>query len=273
MKKISIILIIAFLIIILLSYIVYDKGYIFKKEDNNIKDNTPQEKEITDEDLIKTLNEKLDYLSNLDTDEVKSQPSIFNQNTQNSDLTDEQKITSILYTLVQEESNFEEYSNEEYNEVFPEITASGLTKEDFPKISANIVLEKVEEIYGEKPTNTKIDTVSCPTYNYNEKYNAFYIGSQCGGSYSNIARIYPYKYTQKEDSLYIYVSVGLIEFNSNLNEFIFYTNYDRKTEYQKSSSLNDLQITSSNYQEFTKYKIKFIKKDNNYIFDSTENIK
>lgn len=273
MKKISIILIIAFLIIILLSYIAYDKGYIFKKEDNNIKDNTPQEKEITDEDLIKKLNEKLDYLSNLDTDEVKSQPSIFNQNTQNSDLTDEQKITSILYTLVQEESNFEEYSNEEYNEVFPEITASGLTKEDFPKISANIVLEKVEEIYGEKPTNTKIDTVSCPTYNYNEKYKAFYIGSQCGGSYSNIARIYPYKYTQKEDSLYIYVSVGLIEFNSNLNEFIFYTNYDKKTEYQKSSSLNDLQITSANYQEFTKYKIKFIKKDNNYIFDSTENIK
>lgn len=243
-------------------------------EKPNEEENKPvvekAETEIKDSNKIKKLEDNMLYLNSIDCGITECAPSIYQKNTTTKDLTDSQKLSSILFYIYKNTEEFNEITIDEFKEVYSELyTGEGDDIYEFYQVKEQIILDKYKAVYGSTPSNYKIDS-NCPEFRYSDKFKKFYGASRCGGYGGSKILTYNYKFTESDDKAYVYTSVALQVFENETP--VIFTDYNKTKEYKRGDAALDVEINSTNYQEFSKYKITFTKSDNNYYFESVEKL-
>ena len=100
---------------------------------------------------------------------------------------------------------------------------------------------------------------TCPMMLYNKEKDIYYLSNACGGAGVPTNLKYIYKYTETVEATYVYVAYGVMGANGDV-----FTDYDMKKQYKKEDY--NFEITADNYQDFSKYKLVFEKKDNDLHF-------
>ena len=288
-----------FIIILLLliiigmgGYIAYDKGYLDniikkdtkteQKQEENKSATTNELKEITDQNVIKTLDRNVDILNQTTLEVGIEKSKIFEKNQKNKDLADAVKINSVINYLVSDETKgaltVEEFKRSfavifgNDSEELKTVTQEFLDEETDENygISALEVNKLFKSLYGYEPTiNGKFGTCPERIYdNISKKYISF---ARCGGTGGDETLVYNYKYEEDEKNVYVYTALAVD------TEKGLFTDYDCKVQYNgKITDENDtfnFELDKSNYEQFSKYKITFTKSGSDYVFDSIELLK
>lgn len=279
-KKIYLIISLVIILIIILGLSIYFVTKGNKKSSNNKKDNPKIETEITDQNIIKKLNNQINILNFI---KLRETNKYFYPNNYYG-IYSQDKITS---EEIDESDKFIKSAKQEalimflyYNNEFQELTTNhnfgnGLTSKDVKDEFLEIPDSKVE-LEFKKIFDTSIKHKSfrnCPTFIYDSKTKMYYGSNQCGEAHPNFyIDIYNEKYTKDTDYTYVYLRVGSYD---NVLGFI-YSDYQRKNKIIDDSTLvgkeNAKFITSDNYTKFSQYKIAFVKKNNSYIFKKIEKV-
>ncbi len=132
----------------------------------------------------------------------------------------------------------------------------------YDNINNYVVAKDLEMFYKSMfgiPLDKKEQYDTCPRMLYNKEKDIYYLSSSCGGAGYPTDLTYIYKYTETVEAAYIYVAYGSMASNGDI-----YTDYNMKNQYKKEDY--DFKITSANYNDFSKYKLVFEKKDNDLHF-------
>ena len=290
-KRFSFFALLEFLIIVFLClYIANDKGYIHisfldnlipakeqKKEEPVEKEEEPkpssEEAVVTDSKLVAEFKLRAYYMGNIGVNFANLISPIFSKDTKVEDLTDTMKIQSILMGELTIEKNYKDLADEnEYKEVFPTESANPSYQMAAIKyVDAATVSARYKMIYGKEPTHASIPD-NCPIYVYNEKYNKYYMNPYCGDKVDNRSiNQFAYKITAKDDKYYVYISVATFYSNED-GSIIVYKDPKLEEKYKDYKTAEEFQIDSSNYDNFSKYKITFVKNGEEYTFSSIEKI-
>lgn len=282
-----------FLIIIFLCvYIANEKGYIhIKFLDNLIPEKEVKEKETpleekkeeekkdedgedeTDKNLQAEFKLRAYYVGNIGVSFQNLVSPIFNKDTKSENISDKEKLQSILIGELTIEKGYADLSDvTEYSEVFPSLAQNPENDMKTIKyISAETIATKYKMVYGIDLKHQSIED-TCPIYVYSEKYNRYYINAYCS-SESGVYAInqYAYKVSKKDDKYYVFVSVATYKSNED-NSITVYKDAESKEKYKDYQTAEEFQISDANYKEFSLYKYTFTKNDNGYAFTSIEKI-
>ena len=291
-KRFNFIALLEFLIIVfLVCYIANDKGYIHvkfldnlipvkkeKQEEPNKTEEKPKTEEtnITDTKLIADFKIRAYYMGNVGVSFDNLISPIFLKNTTSSDLTDEQKLQAIVMGALTVENRYESLVDpDEYKEVFPTIASEPANDISVIKfVDASFIESRYKMVFGEEPKNASIEN-KCPIIIYSDKYKKYYLNPYCGsGIKKESINQFSYRATTDGKKFHVYISVSTYRENDDKTVTVYkdpkltkkYKDYASMEEY------SNFEINASNYKEFSKYKITFIKKGSEYAFDSIEQI-
>ncbi len=289
-----IIFLLVLIILGLVGYIAYDKGYLdkyLKKEETKEIENV--ETEIKDTNIIKALDERLDILNNYKANLVDPTPDLYKKlNTK--DITDGEKLYSVLlYMYVNKKGivdNINNYPNFTYEEFKKE---HNLTDEDFDELAFNpyydedyeadkVLLFKSDdvkklykEVYGVEPTNTVVEN-HFPYFYYEKEYDSYFVVLNGGGACGIYFKQYNYKYTEDKDYAYIYTAVAYyncepyvykdIELSKQVDEIPGDT-------FESAEEIVSSDYVKNNMDKLNKYRVVFKKDGNNYVFEKVEEVK
>ena len=295
-KKFPVFALLEFLIIVFLClYIANDKGYIHisfldnlipakeevEEEQQEEKPTTDPEQEkekaegvVTDSNLVSEFTLKAYYVGNIGVDFSNLISPIFGNDTKFEDLSANDKLQSIVMGALTIEKAYTEITDQnEFNEVFPDIANNKDYKDpikDMRAVDATKIQTTYKSIYGEELKNTNIDS-TCPKVVYSEKYNKYYLNPYCGSSnLNNSIDQFVYKITTKDDDYYVYAAIATYTKNEN-GSYTVYKDYklsDKYQDYANQEEFAKFQMDSSNYKDFSKYKITFSKNGDDYTFKS-----
>ena len=300
-KKVSVFALLELLIIVFLCLIIAnDKGYIHigfldnlipakdkapaEEETTPPKDEKEEEKEkekeegvVTDTNLVSEYSLRAYYVGNIGVDFSNLISPIFGNNTKYEDLSEDDKLQSIIMGALTIEKAYVELTDQnEFNEVFPDIASNKDYKDPIKDIRA-VDAVKIETtykmIYGETLKNRSVST-TCPIIVYNEKYKKYYLNPYCSsGELNNSINQFVYKITTTGDDYYVYTAIATFKKNPD-GTYVVYKDHKLTEKYQDytAEEFAKFQIDSTNYKDFTKYKITFSKKGEEYAFKSIEKI-
>jgi hypothetical protein len=236
-----------------------------EKKNNN-------ETELTEQKTKDELMNKVLYMSTLDSS-PKSKTTLFKGDLNVSDLTDIQKLRIATYGLNAIEDKYVEVTDkEELKNIYPDLPEEELV--GFKAIAATAVNNRYLGVFGVKPTPQSI-TEGCPTFNYSEKTNKYYLNSKCVDIPSDeIVHLYAYDFTKDDKYNYVYVAVAVSKTDGD--EVTIYSDYALEKAYTVISKeeLKDFKIDKDSYEHYSKYKIYFVKNESaNYVFEKIELIK
>ncbi len=297
-KKLNnkIIILVIFLVLVILGlvlYIIYDKRVSFnnkttteEKSDKNVKKDTSNvTSKITDANVIKNLNIKIDQLSGRRYDATGEAYADFVSFEFNFDLlkksilSDDEKLLLVLNELIY--SSKRESVNGDVNKIFLPSNYESYRSNIKFQINVSDVNELYNSLFGTTPINKTISGSNCPMLVYNDDEKVYYVVLGCDGTSASSVISYKNNYVKNGDFAYVDVYYGVTapDNNSSLdNAYNLYNSLNDNidaimsiTPY-KSGIVNDSQsIIESNYKDFEKYKYTFkLDKDNNYTFVKVE---
>lgn len=270
-KKLKIIInsIIALIILITALFFCYKKGLLDFSKIENIK---VKEEKVTDEKIKEELSKKITILNEIktawfDTKEPSSFKSfIYSPNYQKSYLDEPTKIGISLEAIINlDKIDSEKFSEEEYYEA---CNSRDINYKIGTKYSYDLVNELYKSLFNsdiKDPSSINGSYI----YSYSDKYKAFYtIGYEKYQS-DEFSETYIYDYKVAKNEYFVYVAYATITPGTN-DTFAIYKDYNQKQLYHEGPGFR---LDESNYQEFDKYKLTFIKENNNYIFNRIEKLK
>ena len=291
-KRFSFFALLEFLIIVFLClYIANDKGYIHIKYLDNLipakeqKQEEPKEESKTAEakkeettvtDYKTTAEFKLRayYLGNVGVSFEKLISPIFLKDTKASDLTAADRLYTILMGALTVENKYESLTDAQvYQELFPDLASNSANDMSVIKvIDSSFIESRYKLVFGEEPTNTNLED-TCPHFVYSDKYKKYYINPYCGNTIVNES-INQFAYDVKTDGekFYVYVSVASYKQNED-NTYSVYRDPELKEKYQDFATEEEyskFEVNNSNHNEFSKYKVTFVKVNDEYAFESFE---
>jgi hypothetical protein len=283
-----------FIIILLLliiigmgGYIAYDKGYldnIIKKETKTeqkeeSKDTTTELKEITDQNVIKTLDRNVEILNLVSKVTWLDKSEAFAKNQKNADLKEDLKLNSVLSYLEDKEEGKTTLTLEEYRRAYKMLVsntaeADKLTQEDMENEDGLLATQEsavnnlFKSVYGYEPTVKSVET--CPARGYDSVSKKYISIFRCGGTCGEQTLTYNYKYEEDEKNAYVYTALAVESCSDGI-----YKDYETKGLFEKTDVESDkeFKLDKSNYEQFSKYKITFTKSGTDYVFDSIELLK
>lgn len=230
-----------------------------EKEKDKVYGVEEEETELIDEKVLDTIKRRQVVLKNYTSDDISSIKSrIYEKNQNSKDLLEEQKILAVLYTLFNNDKNYEELDRNKYPNIVSNSEASTLI----------IKMEDVNKLYtevfgGKLDTNTKISNDS---FYYNAEYDVYVINAGFGGACSDGSLTYDYKYTFDSANVYVYSTHA---YYKNC-PYELYKDFNMTDKYD---TVEPIELGENNYQDFYKYRITYKKKGNNYTFAKIEQIK
>lgn len=297
-KKVPVFALLEFLIIVFLCLIIAnDKGYIHikfldnlipakeKVEEEPTEEKTeeptpekePEEGVVTDAKLVTELSLKAYYVGNIGVDFSNLISPIFGNNTKFEDLSENDKLQSIVMGALTIEKAYGELTDKnEFNEVFPDIANNKEYNDpikDFRVIDSIKIETTYKMIYGETLQNKSINT-TCPLIVYNEKYKKYYLNPYCAsGELNNSINQFVFKVTTKGDDYYVYTAIATYKKNPD-GTYTVYKDHKLTDKYNDytAEEFTKFAIDSTNYKDFSKYKITFSKKGEEYAFKYIEKI-
>ena len=285
-----------FIIIILLlviigmgGYIAYDKGYLdsILKKDNKTEQKVEEKeptttnelKEITDQNIIKTLDRNVEILNLMSDSTWLDKSEVFAKDQKNADLKDGIKVNAIL-TYIEKDENYAGKVSVTYDDLkrigleslVGDKKPSELTEDDFDEIEgakSETVNELFKSVYGYEPKDFK-EHNSCPARYYDSTSQKYISVARCGGTCGEQTLTYNYKYEEDEKNAYVYTALAVEKCADAI-----YKDYDAKEVFEKIDVESDkeFKLDKTNYEQFSKYKITFNKSGSNYVFDSIELLK
>ncbi len=282
-------IIIALLVLVILGlvgYIAYDKGYLDKlvskeeaKEEQQVEE--PTEKEITDQEVISSLDKKIEII-NLYGKSIYGRSDDVYTNRSNKAYDEDAKLYTILFYLynnkqfiqdsIEKYPDYYEGLKEEDNvtdEVFDDQPYFDALTDTATVIKNDDVKKLFKDVYGNEPTTTKVWD-DAPEFFYNEKNDGYYVIIMGGGTCPTNLVTYNYKYTEDDNNAYVYIATAYNDCNKEL-----YKDLDRET---KISDLDENTKVDSEYMKnvmdkLNKYRIVFKKDNGNYYFEKVEEVK
>ncbi len=287
-------IILSAIVIALVLYICYEKGFIFKesnKEEIVDKDEEQKSKEkeeireveITDTVLQDDLSAKIDYITNF--------PSGYNT-TINYGFRNNEEIYGDVFNNLNEDTKLHivlTYLNR--NNQFASLSERGKNSpviSSFPiyegieikEISGEVVNREYKRFFGSTPTNVN-STIgkACFAFYYDEAIDTyFWITPTCGGSSASYIAAFKNKYVTYGDLAYVYVNYALLQpvDMSVADNYNIYKDFDKSSIYQSNvaaSAIDNFKIDASNYQNFSEYRFAFKKDGSNYYFTKIERIR
>ena len=126
------------------------------------------------------------------------------------------------------------------------------------------VVKPIEEIIDEKTIEDYLVTDDKIINGLKGKVDNIDLGS------SLLKEKYIYNYLEDEKNYYVLIAYGYYEIVGDKKKV--YTSIDKKDIYKELGKKEEFKIDDSNYNEFSKYKVTFIKDGNDSIFKSVERI-
>lgn len=248
---------------------------------NEISLNT-SEIEIEDQTLINSLNEKVSYLVNIGRKTANEKGEFFAKDATKRNFTSYAKLGAIvLYSdIISHKLTHEVIPYNIYSNHFPDLAATKsetdfqfLKEGDDYQVKASDIDNIYYEIFGEKVVNHQTN-LACPSVSYDSETAKYLVSLQCAQETTSSLLTYNYKYSKDEDNAYVYVSVGVKGFDKETSSIpVIYSDYEETTEFLRDENVLNYQISSTDYEKFSKYKITFIlSSDNNYHFEKVEKI-
>jgi len=246
-----------------------DKFVNGKIEEKESKKEKEVEKEIELVALRDDLSDKVALMESIHVFDSKHNgyAVIYSKDIKSSDISDDEKLFSILDDL----------ENEYYNNGVTTDYDFGISTLDqftLTQLDVKMVENEYKKLYGNDEIKHKSleGNLYCPGMIYDSKNNKYYSGvGACGyGGFPESPFTYINRMTTKGNNAYVYVNFGVYD-TSNNN---IYTDYE-KTKLYKTENDVELEnyITKDNYEDFSEYKYTFVKEDGNYIFKSVERVK
>ena len=126
------------------------------------------------------------------------------------------------------------------------------------------VVKPIEEIIDEKTIENYLVTDNKLVKELNSKVNNIEIEKEV------LKEQYAYNYLEDEKNYYVLLAYGSYEINGDKK--VVYTSIDKKDIYKEYNKNESIVIDENNYNEFSKYRITFIKDGNDIIFKGIERI-
>lgn len=236
-----------------------------------------EEKEVTDQSVLSKINNSLNTISMIGLNSSNGEVKTIYNNTSKilaRDIKQEEKYVGIIYSL---NSNDLEEASDDIVSRYLKNTVNNSTSDEnkYYMIDASKVKELYKNMYDEELTN--YDGISLyPSTYFDAETNKILVDYGNKDDYRNIVNsIERYVYSVKEDNNYVYgyVAVGLRKQNSN--NCTYYYDIEGKKKYIDvpcDAQTLTSNINKENYNDFSKYKITFSKKNGNYIFSSIEKL-
>ena len=221
-----------------------------------------EEIKITDETKLELLKNKQKVLMNYTSSDIVGIISnIYERDLTSEDLIEERKLVSVIYTLFKDEK-YEALDKNKYPNI--EVNPDGATD----IISVDSAKELYTDVYGGNldisttfPENIK------KSFYYNQEYNVYVVNAGFGGACMDGTRNYDYDYKEDPTHLYVYSSFAYLD---NC-PFEVYKDINKTEKFSVTGT--DFVLDGSNYEQFHQFKITYLKKGDNYIFDKIEKIK
>ena len=278
-----IIFLLVLIILGLVGYIAYDKGYLDKylKKTDTKEEVKNEEKEITDTNTINTLNKKIDIINLYGLSLFGRSDDIYNNLSKQAN-TEEAKLYTVLFYLYNNKQ-YTQDSIDKYPDYYDQFKKEQqITNEDFNEypfaaaitdtatvIKNDDVKKLYKEVYGIEPSNTKVLS-DAPAFYYNEKNNGYYVIITGGGTCPTESIQYNYKYTEDNEKAYVYTAVVYNDCNEEL-----FKDINRETsiaDIDKETKV-DSEYVKNIMDKLNKYRIVFKKDGNNYVFEKVEEVK
>ena len=282
------------IVIGLVLFVFYEKGIIFKKNDEEQKDIVEKDddfeekeeivdEEITDVNVKNDLSEKIDFITNFNLGQTISPLYTFRSGADAAlgnvfnDFTSDVKIHVVL-TYLNAKGQFSPITDaHKSSSVISNFVNSGAV---ISEISGEIVNNKYREYFGGNIFNSGSQIGdSCFTYYYDSSINTyFWVTPACGGASSESVLAYKNKFVTHDNLAYVYVNYGVVSpINETTIDFVnIYKDLAKTTVYQSnvaSGVANNFRIDASNYLDFSEYKFTFAKdSNNNYYFTKLEKL-
>lgn len=280
--------------ICLLVLIISDSFFIKERKKIETVEKTEEkvkEEIIKDVNLKEDLEQKINFLSNFNYCEIKS-----NQKYYNGCLYSKNKITASELS-----SKYKIYSLVLANKPQDQLEEEKQINEEIYLINAKLEESKIKELY--QKLYGELDTYN-PTF-INELKNVFpvilynegefyFINSEKENVLDNEVVTYINKYTTKEDKAYVYISTAFVKMikdgNDKIVNYEVYSDYNMTnlkeeglySEYRKEiknedgsvSVITAFKINKENYKDYNQYRFTFQKNESgNYYFEKIELIK
>jgi len=263
-SNVGLIIVIVLLLLVILGlcgYIAYDKGLIFNnepsvnenEESKDKENNKNNEKEITSQTTIADINDAIDVLIDVI---VYEQMHL---------LTHESKMIITLDSLYGEfiDITAEEKASKAYNDLY-----------EVRKINVSEVKTQYKKLFGEEPAELG-NYGACIVYEFDTTNNFYYkIVGECG--YTPVGagiESYINSYTEDENNIYAYVSVGHEAHRIQDGHVILELYCDFELSKLCSGGEENV-INEKNYQNFSEYKYTFKKNaDGTFYYDKIERLK
>lgn len=272
------------------AYVAYDKGIIFnsEKENNEVENNEVEsnesenneeqvETEITDTIIKDELEQKVAIIEYMDIESIDIKNSYwypadiyYNDKTTLENLDSNETLYAVLKYHYAEKNFTQLTTDYDFSEIYSD---KNYWSEVFTQISSESILNEHNKLFKNLSVNLMEGTIgTCPSFTYDATNKLFYGGSQCGGISLISTLTYINKYTQLDNNVYVYVSVGTMNGETNY----IYTDYKSTEPYRTLTNSDNAQniITAENYTDFSEYKYTFSKNtDGSYSFIQVERVK
>ncbi len=254
------------------------------KEDKKEDKENNEEKELSDALVIKDLQTKQDILHHMEFHLGNIYTHIYDKESKASELTDKEKITSVLYY-----SFAHGYTSKGFNRDFPKmkfmLAACGEPDESPDSVRKYVtysnMLNTYKFVYSETPSKVEFGTLDSNTGTYystliySKDYDTYFYQPDCGTCGATM-HFFNEKYTEDKDNYYIYTIVGY----STCEPYI-YKDYDMKEVGVDLSNngnnglagIDENIVMKGNSDKLYHYKIVFKKDGSNSYFDKVERIK
>ncbi len=256
------------------AYKVYSKKHnktieeIVDNKENTIIDDTNSDSTISNTRVYKSLDSSIDVINYLYASLDNRITDVYKKEVNISEVEDTYKVYNILYYLYNERQ-YDSITEEEYNRLFP-----GLYIEEIKNYYGSITYDDANTLYKRiynKDIETGIDYSIegyCPSFKFDN--NKYYFGIQdCKNDNVKLVN-YNYKYVVTDESADVYVSLGVLENNTNFKVY----KYDQYSGIVFQESETDIlfNIDQNNYNEYTKYIVHFINTNGEYYISSIRKV-
>ncbi len=300
-NKLLLVLVIVLSIVVLVETTLLCSTLLVKKDvPKKELNNEIVDKEVKDIDDITDLSIKIDTLLSQKTNNYykSNLTSAYGYRFQvlKGNLTSEVKHEILLDNIEWEDIPSSSYEILKETEFFKNLINSGYEAKYLLTTTKQVSLEKLsnysEKLFGEKITNPVKSINTCPMYTYIEETKSFYYPiPQCGGINPHYVATYKSKYVDLGNEIDVYVNVAHLVSSgtqSVIDKYTVYKDFDLRGEAKFNDAIykdafksnlsqqeaENFEITEDNHKEFSEYKFKFKKdQNNNYYFVSVEQVK
>lgn len=246
------------------------------REERRKLEESNQEKEVTDQSVLSKINNSLNIVSLIGLDSSNGEVKTIYNNTKvlAKDIKPEEKYVGIIYSL--NSNDLEAASDDIVDRYLKNTVNNSISGENkYYMIDVSKVKELYKNMYDEELTSYEGISLYPRTY-FDAETIKILVDYGNEDDYKNIiGSIERYVYSVKEDNNYVYgyVAAGLKKQDSN--NCTYYYDIEGKKRYIEvpcDAQTLTSNINKDNYNDFSKYKITFSKKNGNYIFSSIEKL-